>query len=433
LTNANENIAMNVGGFPVCQVAGEGIRSDISDFQLTTFPGGAFTVINPNETLLRVESAGVVNIDNTGLTSGNDPKLRLTNVDNQSATITKRANSGGSELVIQNDYSVWIDSSQTRVLGLNGLSVGGNNQSDGNITISKLDETLSATMRFNSADDSFIIANDNNIQLSTATAIDLLASGGDAELLVDGANGTISLSAGNSITLNTANDFIVATSQTGIRTTAQQGTYTLQKDDNPLTGITTIEATNGPNYCLIKQNLATQTMTHRVVGGSGAKVCDITMDGTGPNITIQAFNGGAPSQSAQLTLNGVGKQASLIANDRSILIDANVNQTTINTGMKFSSVAFRTTNALTVADYAVTYNAGTAITVNLPIAVSALNVGTQFLITNTSASTLTVASVQLIWSKVSPASSTTRALAQGASCLFTAIQTGTTTFGWSMI
>ena len=78
---------------------------------------------------------------------------------------------------------------------------------------------------------------------------------------------------------------------------------------------------------------------------------------------------------------------------------------------------------------------GTSLVATLPLVDSA-NVGTQYLITNTNASALSVTgqSGQLIYSSTAPASSTTRSLAEGNSQIFTAIYTTSAgTFGWSMV
>lgn len=67
---------------------------------------------------------------------------------------------------------------------------------------------------------------------------------------------------------------------------------------------------------------------------------------------------------------------------------------------------------------------------------SATNVGTQFTITNTNATNLTVTTTggtQLIYSTISAASAS-RTLAQGHSHIFTAIlTTGASNYGWSMV
>jgi hypothetical protein len=63
------------------------------------------------------------------------------------------------------------------------------------------------------------------------------------------------------------------------------------------------------------------------------------------------------------------------------------------------------------------------------------NVGIQFLITNVNSSNLTVntSSSQYIYSSTDPSLSTTRTLSQYNSQIFTSIQIGTSSYGWSMV
>jgi hypothetical protein len=90
-------------------------------------------------------------------------------------------------------------------------------------------------------------------------------------------------------------------------------------------------------------------------------------------------------------------------------------------------------NVSATSSYALTFN-GTTLTATLPV-VSSTNVGTQFLITNTNAGSMTVASSssQLIYFTGS-AAATSRTLTTGSSHILTAIRTTTNaTFGWSMV
>jgi hypothetical protein len=90
-------------------------------------------------------------------------------------------------------------------------------------------------------------------------------------------------------------------------------------------------------------------------------------------------------------------------------------------------------NISTTSNAVQTFN-GSNLTATLFV-VSATNVGTQFTITNTNASNLTVIGngTQLIYSTIVPASATSRTLATGHSQIFTAIRTTATLFGWSMV
>ena len=86
--------------------------------------------------------------------------------------------------------------------------------------------------------------------------------------------------------------------------------------------------------------------------------------------------------------------------------------------------------------YSQTFNINTApFTATLPV-VDGTNVGFQFLITNTNATSLVVGASggQLIYSSTLAASSNTRTLPVGHSHIFTAIfTTSGSTYGWSMV
>jgi hypothetical protein len=80
---------------------------------------------------------------------------------------------------------------------------------------------------------------------------------------------------------------------------------------------------------------------------------------------------------------------------------------------------------------------GLNLTARLPDA-TATNVGTQFIITNvnTTNNNLTVTTVtgdQDIYSSTGAARETSKTLNQAHSQIFTAIQVGASTFGWSMV
>lgn len=96
---------------------------------------------------------------------------------------------------------------------------------------------------------------------------------------------------------------------------------------------------------------------------------------------------------------------------------------------------FNSTSAiLSVTSNAVQTFSGSGLIATL-FTVSASNVGTQFIITNTNTlNALTVIGngTQLIYS-TGAASAISRSLATGNSQIFTAIQTGAAAYGWSMV
>ena len=120
-------------------------------------------------------------------------------------------------------------------------------------------------------------------------------------------------------------------------------------------------------------------------------------------------------------------------------------QSGIGTGVKLNAnniqypATYNTTSAAldTTSNAVHTFNINVApFTAFLPNA-SATNVGTQYTITNTNATTLVVSTTggtQLIYSSTGAASATSRTLPTGHSQIFTAIlTTGVTTYGWSMV
>ena len=104
-----------------------------------------------------------------------------------------------------------------------------------------------------------------------------------------------------------------------------------------------------------------------------------------------------------------------------------------NTILKSTAYFTTATNITTSSAYANTYNGGT-LTVNL-FTVDATNVGLSYLITNINATNLTVGATggQTIYSSTGAAALTPRALNTGHSQIFTALQVGASTYGWSMV
>ena len=107
-----------------------------------------------------------------------------------------------------------------------------------------------------------------------------------------------------------------------------------------------------------------------------------------------------------------------------------------NLSVKKGSVRYSTTYSTSGSTlnnnstYSNTFD-GTSLTCTLPSVTSA-NVGIQFLITNVNSNSLSViANNQSIYS--SGSSATSRTLLQYESRIFTAIQTNTTIYGWSMV
>ena len=136
---------------------------------------------------------------------------------------------------------------------------------------------------------------------------------------------------------------------------------------------------------------------------------------------------------------GTSTETTKIPGKLNVLLDASFNSNVDisgNLSVKKGSVKYSTTYSTSGSTltnnstYSHTFN-GSSLICNLP-SVDSANVGIQFLITNVNSNSLSVTtSSQFIYS--SGSSATLRTLLQYESQIFTAIQTNTTTYGWSMV
>ena len=136
------------------------------------------------------------------------------------------------------------------------------------------------------------------------------------------------------------------------------------------------------------------------------------------------------------TNNLTGVQDISVENIEANFIEANfieANFIEANTIRKSTAYFTTATDITTSSAYANTYNGGT-LTVNL-FTVDATNVGLSYLITNINLSNLKVAAIggQTIYSSTGLPALTPRNLNQGHSQIFTALQVGASTYGWSMV
>ena len=133
-------------------------------------------------------------------------------------------------------------------------------------------------------------------------------------------------------------------------------------------------------------------------------------------------------------ISGAGNQNVLTINPTRATLKTGNGFQLLDSNIQYPSTFYNTSQTITTTfPYAQSYN-GTTLTATLPV-VSTVNVGTQYLITNTNAGNMTVIGngVQLIYF-TGAAAATSRTLASGSSHIFTAIRTTTTsTFGWSMV
>ena len=134
-------------------------------------------------------------------------------------------------------------------------------------------------------------------------------------------------------------------------------------------------------------------------------------------------------------IGGLGNQNEFNINATKATLKTTNGFQLLDSNIQYPSTYRATGTTLTTAsNYAQTFN-GTTLIATLPI-VDGINVGTQFLITNTNAGNLAVASQssQFIYSSTGSASATSRTLNTGHSHIFTAIRTtATNIYGWSMV
>jgi hypothetical protein len=189
---------------------------------------------------------------------------------------------------------------------------------------------------------------------------------------------------------------------------------------------TTDSTANSSSYASVSPNnleasSSTTSGSNYSIASLTSSIFNYSRGGTNPTFYQFNYNN---SEIFRYDTNGLKMGASGI----------NINQQNIKYPTAYNTAGVSlTTNSAAVQ----TFNGSSTLTATLPSA-SAINIGTQFIITNTSGSNnLTVATnglSQTIYSSSGAASATSRTLAQGNSQIFTAIQTiAATTYGWSMV
>jgi len=149
---------------------------------------------------------------------------------------------------------------------------------------------------------------------------------------------------------------------------------------------------------------------------------------------ITKANAGTPTLSQVLTA-GSTASTNINMDSNNITNGGTITANTFIGNMKYPATFSSTSQTLTSSSNTIQTFNNTSLTATLPV-VSSTNVGIQFIITNTSAGSLSVtsSSSQLIYSSTGSASATSRILGTGHSQIFTAIQTtNATTYGWSMV
>ena len=269
---------------------------------------------------------------------------------------------------------------------------------------------------------------------ANADVVSFSSTGGDINLTATTSlTGKINVNATNGVVINkqglTPPDTTVTTlngnifedknTTTGLVNQVLINTAELYVDNTDNTNQTDIYGRFAPDYIELYNHTSSGTNTSRLLISSTA----FEYQRSGSKPAFYKFNY-LTNEVFRMAINGIimgssGTGVKLNANNIQYPATYNAASASIST----------TSNAVQ------TFN-GSSLTATLFNA-SATSVGTQFTITNTNASSLTVTTTggtQLIYSSTGAASATSRSLPVGHSQIFTAIQTtGASTYGWSMV
>ena len=276
----------------------------------------------------------------------------------------------------------------------------------------------------------------NNITHSNATTPLTISSNQNIDLTaITSLTGSVVVNATNGVVIN----------QQGIAppdttTTTLTGAYfEIYQDENMTSGITNQVSIDNTNLYINTAVNTAGTESYSRVSPNEVEIYDHTASGTNASITkisSTAFDYN-PSGTKPTFYQFTYEVSNIFRYD-----NTGIKMGASGTGVKLNAnniqypATFNNGNAsLSVTSNAVQTFSGSGLTATL-FTVTASNVGTQFIITNTNASSsLTVNGngTQLIYSSTGGASATSRSLATGHSHIFTAIQTTSTLFGWSMV
>jgi hypothetical protein len=259
-------------------------------------------------------------------------------------------------------------------------------------------------------------------------------AGGANKITIDGtnitqtnANNPLVISSNYSLQLDTTGEILVGNS-------GAANFMSIDGTDikiNNITGTTLIGDTNGSaNGTLITIDEPNNTITLAGDGGVNLVSFNAISLNADLNGSIDIFTAGN-IRIGNITNSG----AELAINATKTTLKTTTGFQLINNSIQYPSTFYNTSQNIsaTTSPYALTFN-GTSLTATLPV-VSSTSVGTQFLITNTNAGSMTVntTSSQLMYFSGSAAVST-RTISTGGTHIFTAIRTtSSTTFGWSIV
>lgn len=278
----------------------------------------------------------------------------------------------------------------------------------------------------------------NGITHTNATLPLSISSNGDIDLTSTSIspNGKISVNATNGIVINRQG----ITPPDTIITTINGDTIEIYADNTSSTGAIGQVIIDNSNFFIDRTDNTAQTQQYGRLEHIGLEIYDHTSSGTNTSrllISSEVFEYQRSGSKPAYYEFKCGAGSVFRMNNNGI------NMGSTGTGVQLRSnyiqypASYNTTSATlgTTSNAVQTFN-GSSLTATLPNA-TATNVGTQYTITNTNASNLTITTTggtQLIYSSTGVASATSRTLPTGHSQIFTAIlTTGASTFGWSMV
>jgi hypothetical protein len=256
----------------------------------------------------------------------------------------------------------------------------------------------------------------NRTQVFTDSTSSKSLTASSTEILLNDATNSESASLKSTSLSFTTNTSTTTISNTGVNDLTVQSSNQLNLNSSDNTNMNT-----GVGINLIAGDSIQMTATN-----------DINLTSNNGNITLDSFKN---VNIGDLNSGGNGQFISVSNVYQNIELNANNGLKIIRSTIQYPVAYSFTNQSLTVASsYAYTF-CGSSLTATLPQVTSG-NVGIQFLITNTHATSMTVTSSnsQSIYSSTAPDTTTGRSLASGASHIFTAIKTiSGLTYGWSMV
>lgn len=389
------------------------ITATRADLSLTATAGNV--TITANESNINLDSHTDI-----GISCNNGGTITVGGADTGTINITTGSGSGNMTLSVPaGTFSATCDGDLSLVSGAGELGI---SAGVGTISISAPSGTASLT----SGEDLTLSAGYDLIMTAGASA-SLTTTSGGIELHSNGAN-LVLASSGDGVTISSGggDQVSITGGGGGINcSTTSGGNIGLTSDGN-------ITMTAG------SQLVANVTDNVTVTGGADVSISTTNPTGIAQIATANTFVSlDEATQSITLTAGSninltpaVGSQVVITGGDLNMSAQRIIGINNVQYEHSYSTTGVTLTANSTAIQ---TFN-GTGLTATL-LLVDATNVGRQFIITNVAIVGLTVSASggQLIYYNVGSASATTRTLAPGHSQILTAIRTGVSTYGWSMV